>query len=127
MEEDVEYDVLDERYKVVDKKLYWFDDRYNEWLISFLNKELIEFQQAKKIQPKKYYLKLKQKYREFYGILNNLIYLNLSEKTNKVFLAASKGSIGYQAQFTLEEIKEIKKLDYISFEQFEMVEVGEGE
>lgn len=126
-EEDVEYDVLDERYKVVDKKLYWFDDRYNEWLISFLNKELIEFQKAKKIQPKKYYLELKEKYCKFYGIMNSLIYLNINKKTEGLLLASSNSFGEFQAKFTKEEIEDIKKMDRIFFEQFEMIEVGEDE
>lgn len=126
-EEDVEYNCRGERYKMMDNKLYCFDDRYNEWTTSFFYEEIIKFQQTKKIQPKKYYLRLKERYRKFYRINNNLIYLNFSKKTNELSLLDSKPYKKYQTQFTVEEIEEIKKIDYINFEQFELIEVGEDE
>lgn len=126
-EEDEEYNVFDERYKIIDNKLYRLDYRYNEWIPSVFNKDFINFQQAKKIQPKKYYLRLKEKYRKIYGIINNLIYLNLDKTTDGFFLSNSNSYKACQTQFTQKEIEEIKKRDYISFEQFELIEVGEDE
>lgn len=126
-EEDVEYDVLGGRYKVVDNNLYWFDTRFYEWCLSNRGYSFIDFQQAQKIQPKKYYLRLKEKYHNFYGIINNLIYFNLNKKTKENFLSSLKPFGEYQTQFTKEEIEEIKKLDYVNFEQFELIEVGEDE
>ena len=126
-EKDAEYIVQDKKYKIIDNKLYRFDNENNEWFISFLNEELIEFQQTKKTQPKKYYLRLKEKYRKFYGIMNNLIYLNLDKTTDKNFLSNSNNYKACQTQFTQKEIEDIKNRDYIPFEQFEMVEVGEDE
>lgn len=126
-EEDVEYDVSEERYKVVNGKLYWFNDRYNEWEISDYDEELIKFQQAKKIQPKKYFLRLRENYRKFYGIMNNSIYLNFDKTTGRLFLSNSNNYEACRTQFTKEEIEEIKKLDYIDFEQFQLIEVGEDE
>ena len=124
-EEGVEYDVLDERYKVVDKKLYWFDEKINEWRKSCYDEELINFQQAKKI-PEKYFLRLKEKYRKFYGIMNNF-YLNFNKETTELSILDLKPYKEYQTQFTKEEIEEIKKIDYINFEQFEIVKVEEDE
>lgn len=126
-EEDVEYDYRGTRYKIINNKLYYFDDRYNEWITAILNEQFIEFQQVKKIQPEKYYLRLKEKYHNFYGITNNLIYFNLNKKTKENFLASLKSFGEYQTQFTKEEIEEIKKLDYIPFEQLEIVKVEEDE
>lgn len=126
-EEDVAYNVLGGRYKMVDNKLYWFDERFNKWYLSDHKDNFTDFQQAKKIQPKKYYLRLKKKYRKFYRIMNNLIYLNYNRVTNKLFLLDLKLYKEYQTQFTAEEIEEIKKFDYIPFEQFELIEVGEDE
>lgn len=121
-EENVEYSYCGERYKIIDNRLYYFDDRYNEWTTSIFNGEFMEFQKAKKIQPKKYYLRLKQKYRKFYGISNNLIYLNFNKETDKLSLLDLKPYKEYKTQFTIEEVEEIKKRDYIPFEQFELIE-----
>lgn len=126
-EENVEYNVLGGRYKIVDNKLYWFDERFNEWYLSNHKDNFTDFQQAKKIQPKKYYLRLKKKYRKFYRIMNNLIYLNYNRVTNKLSLLDLRPYKEYQTQFTAEEIEEIKKFDYTPFEQFELIEVGEDE
>ena len=126
-EEDVEYNAFDERYKVVNNELYWFNDRYNEWIKSDYDEELINFQQAKKIQPKKYYLKLKGSYREFYGIKNNSIYLNFDKTNGRLFLSNSNNYEACRTQFTKEESEEMKKQDYINFEQFELIEVGEDD
>ena len=127
-EEDVEYDCRGEQYKIIDNQLYYFDCRYNEWILSIFNEDFIEFQQAKKIQPEKYYLILKEKYRKFYGI-NNLICLNFNKETNELSLLDLKPYKEYQTQFTVEEVKEIKNnlINYIPFEQFKMVKVGEDE
>lgn len=131
-EENVEYNCRGERYKMMDNKLYCFDDRYNEWVTSFFYEEFIEFQQAKKIQPEKYYLRLKKEYCKFYRIVNNLVYLNFDAELNTFFLAGSKKYKYYQTQFTKEEIEEIEILGcipfeqcFIPFEQFETIEVGE--
>lgn len=83
-EEDREYNVFDERYKIINNKLYRLDYRYNEWIPSVFNKDFINFQQAKKIKPEKYYLRLKEKYRKFYRIMNNLIYLNFNKKLTSI-------------------------------------------
>ena len=108
--EDVEYDYRGEQYKIFDNQLYYFDNRYNEWITSIFNEEFIGFQQAKKIQPEKYYLRLKGKYCKFYGIAKNFVYLNFDTKTNTFFLAGSKKYKYYETQFTKEEIEEIERL-----------------
>lgn len=129
-EEDIEYENLGKRYKMINNKLYYFNNVSNRWITSAFNEkfdEFIEFQQAKKIQPKKYYLKLKEKYRNFYGFTKDFDYLNFYKNTNYFFISNSTSFDEYQTQFTLEEIEEIKKLDYINFEQFELIEVGEDE
>lgn len=83
--------------------------------------------EVKKVQPKKYFLRLKEKYRNFYRITKKLDYLNFNKKTNILFLSVSIPFEEYQTQFTLEEIEEVKKIDFIPFEQFELIEVGEDE
>lgn len=50
-EEDIEYDNLGKRYKMISNKLYYFNNVSNEWTTSVFNEkfeEFIEFQQAKK-------------------------------------------------------------------------------
>lgn len=124
-EEGVEYKNGGGRYKIIDNELYLFSNKTSEWKISDYNYDFDNFKQAKKIQPKKYYLKLKEKYRKFYRITKSLDYLNFYKNTNHFFISNSTSFEGYQAQFTLEEIEEIKKIDFIPFEQFELIEVGE--
>lgn len=126
-EEGVEYDYRGDRYKINDNKLYYFDCRYNEWILSIFNEDFIAFQQAEKVKPKKYYLRLKEKYCEFYGIKNNFACLNFDKEVNNFFISNPRTFLWFQTQFTLEEIEEIKKVDYVSLEQFEIVEVGEDE
>lgn len=126
-EEDIEYENLGKRYKMINNKLYYFNDVSNKWITSAFNEkfdEFIEFQQAKKIQPKKYYLRLKEKYRKFYGITKDFDYLNFYKNTNYFFVSNSTSFEEYQAQFTLEEIEELKKIEYIPLEHFELIEVG---
>lgn len=126
-EEDVEYKVWGDRYKIIDNKLHLFDHKLSKWKTSCYNDDFTDFQQAKKIQPKKYYLKLKDKYRNFYGFTKDFDYLNFYKNTNYFFISNSTSFDEYQAQFKLEEIEEIKKIDFIPFEQFELIEVGEDE
>ena len=126
-EEGVEYKNWDSRYKIIGNELYLFSNKTSEWKISDYNYDFDSFKQAKKVQPKKYYLKLKEKYRKFYRITKGLDYLNFYKNTNHFFVSNSTSFEGYQAQFTLEEIEEIKKIDFIPFKQFELIEVGEDE
>ena len=126
-EEDVEYKIWSDRYKIIDNKLHLFDHELSKWKTSCYNDDFADFKRAKKVQPEKYYLRLKEKYRNFYGITNNLIYFNLNKKTKENFLSSLKCFGEYQTQFTKEEIEEIKKLDYINFEQLEIVKVEEDE
>lgn len=129
-EEDIEYDNLGKRYKMISNKLYYFNNVSNEWTTSVFNEkfeEFIEFQQAKKAQPKKYYLRLKDKYCNFYGISEDFDYLNFNKKINRFFISNSASFEEYQVQFTLEEIEEAKKIEYIPIEHFELIEAGEDE
>lgn len=79
-EEDVEYENWDFRYKIIDDELYLFRHGLNKWEKSEYNDDFDSFKQAKKIQPKKYYLKLKDKYCNFYGISIDFDYLNFNKK-----------------------------------------------
>lgn len=126
-EENVEYKIWSDRYKIIDNKLYLFDYKLSKWKTSCYNDDFADFKQAKKVQPEKYFLRLKEKYYKFYRIAKGLSYLNFNKITNILFLSVSTPFEEYQTQFTLEEIEEIKKIDYIPFEQFKMVEVGEDE
>lgn len=121
--EDKEYIVYGERYKLVNNKIWWFDDRRNFWDLSHYDNVINNLLEAPKI--KKYYIKLYQKWIEFYSIKPGEGYLNNKISTDKCFLGSKRKNTLYKTQFTTEEIKEIKKLDYINFEQFEIIEVGE--
>ena len=128
-EEDKEYIVYRERYKLVNNKIWWFDDRHNIWDLSHYDNVINNLLEVPK--TKKYYLKLHQKWINFYSIkpdesyLNN--YLNNKIATDKYFLGIRIKNTLYKTQFTTEEIEKIKKLDYVNFEQFELIEVGEDE
>lgn len=126
-EEGAEYEKWDFRYKIIDNKLYLFRYGLNKWEKSEYNSDVDSFKQAKKIQPKKHFLRLKENYRKFYGIKDNSIYLNFDKTNGRLFLSNSNNYEVCRTQFTKEEIEEIKKLDYINFEQFELIEVGNVE
>ena len=126
-EEGVEYENWDFRYKIIDDELYLFRHGLNKWEKSEYNDDFDSFKQAKKIQPKKYYLKLKEKYRKFYGLTKGFDYLNFYKNTNYFFVSNSTSFDEYQTQFTLEEIEELKKIENIPIEHFELIEVGEDD
>lgn len=123
--EDKEYLIGECRYKLVNNKIWWFDERYKIWNLSNYNDKTNYLLEAQK--TKKYYLKLHQKWIEFYSIKPDESYLNNHTPTNKYLLESKKTISPFKTQFTTEEIEEIKKLDYIIFEQFELIEVGEDE
>ncbi|MFP5493132.1 hypothetical protein ACLGL2_00810 [Parvimonas sp. G1641] len=123
-EENVEYKVWGDRYKIIDNKLY---RKLSKWKTSCYNDNFTDFQQAEKIQPKKYYLKLKDKYCNFYKITKGLDYLNFNEKTDCFFISNFTSFDKYKTQFTLEEIEELKKIEDIPVEHFKPIEVGEDE
>lgn len=123
--ENIEYLVCGDRYKLVNNKIWWFDERYKIWNLSNYNDEINYLLESQK--TKKYYLKLQQKWIEFYSIKPGESYLNNKMATYKHFLGSKIESKSYKTQFTTEEIEKIKKLDYINFEQFELIEVGEDE
>ena len=126
-EEGAEYETQDFRYKIIDNKLYLFRYGLNKWEKSEYNVDFASFKKAKKIQPKKYYLKLKDKYCNFYGIATEFDYLNFNEKTDCFFVSNPSSFDEYQVQFTLEEIEEIKKIEYVPLEHFNLIEVGEDD
>ena len=124
-EEDKEYLICGDRYKLVNNEILFFDGRYNVWVLSLYSNVITELLEVPKI--KKYYLKLHQKWIDFYSIKPDESYLNNHTPTNKYLLESKKTISPFKTQFTTEEIEEIKKLDYIIFEQFELIEVGEDE
>lgn len=124
-EEDKEYLVCGDRYKLVNNEILFFDGSHNVWVLSLYSNAITELLEAPKI--KKYYLKLHQKWIEFYSIKPGESYLNNKISTDGCFLGSKTESKPYKTQFTTEEIKKIKERDDINFEQFETVEVGEDE
>ena len=128
-EEDVEYYVCKDRYKITENTLYYFDYENNKWIKSKFHDRfhgrLIDFQQAKKIQPK-YNLILKSGYRKLFDLLDNEKYLTMSIQDGDTFHSKyATDNSKYQAQFYLEEIEKIKKKYDIDLCIYEIVEVQE--
>lgn len=125
-EEDVEYNGIGDRYKIVDNKLYVFEKWLNKWRLSIFIDAFVKLQQAKKIIPNKYNLILKSVYIELFDLQDNEKYLTMAIDDRTIFHSKySTDNSKYQAQFTLEEIEEIKKKYDIDLCIYEIVEVQE--
>lgn len=97
----------------------------NEWRQACSYKELMDIKkQAKKVEPKKYYFKLKEKYKRFIGKKIGFTFLNY-RKIDKLYFLGCVGDdvTGYKTQFTYEEIKNIKLPEPLTLDMFDKIEV----
>ena len=125
-EENVEYKVWGNECKIIDNKLHFFDHKLSKWKTSCYNDDFTDFQQAKKIQPKKYNLILQKGYRKLFDLLDCEKYLTMDIDEETIFNSKyATDNSKYQVQFTLEEIKNIKKKFKIDLSIYDVVEVQE--
>lgn len=97
----------------------------NEWRQACSYQELMDIKkQAKKVESKKYYLKLKGEYGKFIDKKSGFAFLNYRKNVKTYFLGSAGDDVtGYQTQFTDEEIKHIKLPEPLTIDMFEKIEV----
>lgn len=97
----------------------------NEWCQACSYQELMDIKkQAKKVESKKYYFKLKEEYIKFIckDICNS--YLNFKIEERLYFLGCNDNvKYKFQTKFTDEEIKNIKLPEPLTLDMFEKIEV----
>lgn len=109
-------------YMVKDDELCFLNNE-NEWRTVNCYRTLTEIKQrAKKVEPKKYYLKLKFKYNDFLCKCDNEVYINCNSE-NEYFLDLKDDFENCKTQFTDEEIKHIKLPEPLTIDMFEKIEV----
>lgn len=109
-------------YMVKDDELCFLNNE-NEWRTVTCYRALTEIKQrAKKVEPKKYYLKLKFKYNDFLCKCDNEVYINCNSE-NEYFLDLKDDFENCKTQFTDEEIKHIKLPEPLTIDMFEKIEV----
>lgn len=123
-EENEIYNCFGNLYMFKDDELCFLNYE-NEWKKAGCYKELIGIkQQAKKVKPKKYYLKLKGEYGKFIDKKSGFTFLNYRKNVKTYFLGSAGDDVtGYQTQFTDEEIKHIKLPEPLTIDMFDKIEV----
>lgn len=121
-EENEIYIYFQSKYMVKNDELCFLNYK-NEWRQACSYQELMDIkQQAKKVKPKKYYLKLKSKYNEFLCRYENETYINF-DLENDYFLDSKDDFDDCKTQFTDEEIKHIKLPEPLTIDMFDKIEV----
>lgn len=121
-EENEIYNCFGNLYMFKDDELCFLNYE-NEWKKAGCYKELIGIkQQAKKVEPKKYYLKLEEEYNDFLFKYNKEIYINLNSE-NEYFLNSKVENYDCKTQFTDKEIKNIKLPEPLTLDMFDKIEV----
>ncbi|OUC52514.1 hypothetical protein B7939_00910 [Eggerthia catenaformis] len=127
-EESQEYEYNDKIFKIINNKLYSRNRnefKFYETLLPLNHFESLR--NASKIEPKKYYLKLKI---DIFVFLNADIsmYLNYDKLKDKCYLDTKDEFLErYQTKFTKEEILRLKLPENITLNMFEMIEIVEVE
>lgn len=121
-EENEIYTCFANQYSIKNDELCFLNYK-NEWCQACSYQELMDIkQQAKKVKPKKYYLKLKSKYNEFLCRYENETYINF-DLENDYFLDSKDDFDDCKTQFTDKEIKNIKLPEPLTLDMFEKIEV----
>lgn len=116
------YTCFANQYSIKNDELCFLNYK-NEWRQACSYQELMDIkQQAKKVKPKKYYLKLKSKYNEFLCRYENETYINF-DLENDYFLDSKDDFDDCKTQFTDKEIKNIKLPEPLTLDMFEKIEV----
>lgn len=124
-EEGAKYVYKDYKYKIINDTLH-FTKTKNHWTKIC---DFDDFRQAEKVQLKKYHLKLKQEYLDFFGITVNENYINMFKKSENMkdlegyFLSDKNGNPNVKTKFTEKEIKNIVLYKPLSLDMFDKVEV----
>lgn len=121
-EENEIYTCFANQYSIKNDELCFLNYK-NEWRQACSYQELMDIKkQAKKVESKKYYLKLKFKYNDFLCKRENETYINLNS-ADEYFLDLKDNIYTCQTQFTDEEIKNIKLPEPLTLDMFDKIEV----
>ena len=128
-EENVEYELYEKIYKVIDNNLYskfQFQKDFDFDLLGLCNYDISRLRQAKKSKVKRFNLILQKGYRKLFDLLDCEKYLTMDIDEETIFNSKySNDNSKYQVQFTLEEIENIKKKFKINLSIYDVVEVQE--
>lgn len=118
------YTCFANQYSIKNDELCFLNYK-NEWRQACSYQELMDIkQQAKKIESKKYYLKLKGEYGKFIDKKSGFTFLNYRKNVKTYFLGSAGDDVtGYKTQFTYEEIKNIKLPEPLTIDMFDKIEV----
>ena len=119
-EEGAEYIYDEYKYKVINDTLFFMRTGFDWIRYSMVN--FSRMKQAKKVEPKKYHLKLKQKYIYFFnnfGLRNVLAFNGKTTMISYTFCENDK----LQTEFTEEEINNIVLPEPLNLDMFDKVEV----
>ena len=119
-EEDSEYIYKDYKYKIINNTLH-FTNTKNHWTKIC---DFDDFRQAKKvIFPKKYQLKLKQEYVDFFDTFGGKNLLSLYNDEEFMINDVDCEDDRWKIKFTEEEIKDIVLPKFLNLDMFDKVEV----
>ena len=103
-------------------------DRYGDWFwirYAWNDDNLNMLKNCKKVEEKKYYLKLKEVYGDFFNINYDLVYINYECEGKEYIMQDGDNVRNYKTQFTEKEIEEIKLPEPLTLDMFDKVEVKE--
>jgi hypothetical protein len=122
-----EYIYDEYKYKVINNTLFFTRTGFDWTRYSMLN--FSRMKQAKKVEPKKYHLRLKQEYVDFFGITEDENYINMFKRNKNIkeseryFSLDKMGNSNVKTEFTEEEINNIVLPEPLNLDMFDKVEV----
>ena len=116
-----EYIYDEYKYKVINNTLFFTRTGYDWRTYSMLN--FSRMKQAKKVEPKKYHLRLKRKYVDFFDTFGGKNLLSLYDCKDFMISDVSCEDDKNQIEFTEEEINNIVLPEPLSLDMFDKVEV----
>ncbi len=127
-EEGVEYEDDDGfKYRYHNGEIEYLDG-FGHWTrlpVFWHDENLNELRSCKKVEEKKYYLRLKKVYEDFFNINYGLVYINYECEGKEYFINDKANVRNYKTQFTEKEIEEIELPSPLSIDMFDKVEVKE--
>lgn len=124
-EEDVVYKCNSDKFIIMDGKLYIRNYASTRWCVAYdisINR-FEQLRQAKKVEIKKYHLKLKRKYVDFFDTFGGKNLLSLYDCKDFMISDVSCEDDKNQIEFTEEEINNIVLPEPLSLDMFDKVEV----
>lgn len=108
-EENVEYAVYNDYFKIVNNRLYIFNAKTGEYEISLRSLNFEEFTKKNEIQTKKFLLVLKEGYVKLFNLQDKEKFLTMNTQTKEVYHSKNDYDIGEnKVLFTGSEMKEIR-------------------